>query len=758
MKFYEYWIKKYINIKLNLNKIHKLLNLYGFENKKKFIINNFIKLKIFNIKKNNEIYIFFFKKKKINFKVNILNKYKNKIKYLFINKLFIENKYKKNKIFNIFKIKINNKKYYILKHKKNIICKVIKFLNISLPYNRIDCNNIINISKEICILLKKKFIYKNIKLNIKNKKNIKFNLKIKSFNNINYFHNYKYIIINKINFNNFKTPNYIIKTLKYMDIKINNNILDIINYFIIKFGQLIICLDFKKIKNNRLYLNIKKKKFILKYKKKNILNNFIYYNNFFLPSKNTKKIILISILFTTNFIKKYFIKKKSNSIIQYINNINKKNQDISLKEISLLLKSTYKSKIILFKTKKNKNFKKQNKIKLEYYFIYKKIGLNIKKNIILNILKNIQYKIIKKKKYVLLYKHKYRHDLNIKEDIIEEIVKFYGYNKIPNLPIINKLIIKKNNNKFDKINNIKTFLVNIGYKEVINFHLTNKKNENIILTNKKHIKLINPLSKKISILRTSLIPGIINNINYNIKRQNNNIKFFEIGTCYNLIKNIIIQKTKITAIICGFKYFNNWNIKNTYFDFYDLKGDLELLFKKQKKSKFIEFKKSNYLFLDKQQNSNIFFKNKKIGFIGKLNNIKTNIDIKYPIFLFELNIDKILYPKKTKIFNISKYPENKRDITLIINNNISINKIIKKCININKNIIKKINIINIYTNKLLQHNNKKNITLSLIIQSNKKTLNEKEINKIILQCKKLLKSKFNALIDEQIKIFMTKKN
>ncbi len=753
MKFYIKWIKTYINNKLNLKNIKNILNKNGFETNINYIPQNYIKTKIINIKKiNNNIY-------NLNIIINNLNKNLNiklkknilQYKYIWLNSNLYK-KINKNKIFTIIKQKIKNK-YILLLYNNIQSYKNIKFLEINIPYNRIECNNIYNISKEICILTKKKFIEKKIIINIKKNNKYKLNIKI-SKKNIKYFENYKYIIIKNIKYNNKKIiPNYIYNRLENMGFIINNNIFDIINYTSIEFGHINMCLDYDKIKKNKLFIKIKKKynksqkNIIITTKKKIIIKNYIKYNKKFIPNYKTKNIILISILFNKNFIKKNYNKNKFNLQI-YNNNINKKIQDISIKKTSYIIKNIWKSKKILFKTIKINKTKKK-KIKINFSEINKKIGFKIKKKIIFNILKKINCKIINKKKYILILHHKNRYDLNIKEDFIEEIIKFYGFKNIKNKKIKNILKIEKQNQYTKNINNIKIFLSNIGYKEIINFHFSNKILENIFFNNKKYIKIKNPILKKMSILRTSLIPELINNIIYNSKRKNNNIKFFEIGTCYKKKNKKIKFQKKISLIIYGLNNTKNWNIKQNIFNFYDIKGDLELLLKKQKKNKFFYLKKSKYNFLDKKLNAYIYIKNKKIGFIGMINKkIQKYLLIKYPIFLLEIKLKYIIYPNKNKIKKISKFPYNERDITLIINNKISIYKIIYTLKKIKK--IKKINIINIFLNNKLQKLKKKNITLNLIIQDNKKTLKEIEINNLIDKCKYILKKKFNALIDKKI--------
>ncbi len=748
MKFSEILIRKYLKSNLHIKNIINILNKNGFEINNKNLLNSIKKNKKYIIKKvikQKKISKYFsyikFKinKKKIkiyikNIKENILNK------YILINYNEINIK----KIFFIKKKQFNIKYIYILYYIKNKkkLKKINNFieknniLEINIPNNRIDCNNIYGLSREIYLLIKKKNILLKNKKYKKYKKN-KYLINIEFKKNII---NYKYIIINNIKNINKNINNKIKNQLKFLQFNIYNNIKDIINYNLIELGQEIIYFDLDKlknisiIKNNNFYINKK----IFNLNKKNIYIN-----------KKTKNIIFIAPLYKKNLIlKKNSINNKYKTN-KYISNFNKNIQNISLYNIAKNIKNHYGGIINNIKNINNIKIKKK-KIKLSYKYINKKIGFNISKNKIYKIIKQIKCKIIKKKyNYIYIYIPIWRIDLNIKEDIIEEIIKIYGYNKIPIKNFKTKIIIKKKNNYSEKIYNIKNILTNIGYKEIINFHFENIYKQKIFSRKKNYINIINPISNKMSILRTSLIPNLLNTLCFNTKRQQDNIKIFEIGTCFKKKNKKNKQDKYLASIIYGNKYLNNWYIKNNkLFDYYDIKGDLEHIFIKQKKIKLLNFSKSNNFILDKFQNLDIKYKKKKIGYIGMLNNkIKKYLKLKHSVFLFEIKIKFILKKKIKKIKNISKFPNNIRDITIIINQNILINKIIKECILIKKNKIKKINIIKIYSNNKLIKKKKKNITIRLYIQDNNKNLTDIEINTIINKCKYMLKKKFNALIN-----------
>lgn len=567
MKFIENWLKEYCNFKYNIKKITKILNFNGFETKFYSLINKIKKKKLFiykikkyKILKNKKYGFFYIKKKKIYIKyINNLN---NKTVF------FYKKELKNNKNFYfLLKKKINKKKYIIIlynneKSIKKITSKIkiSNILDIITPLNRIDCNNILGLSKEISIITKNKFSYPKFILNKKKKKYKKdFDIKI-SYNIKKYIINYNLLILKNVIPYKYYYINKIKKRLKIIGLLNKNIFINIMKYITIEYGQIINIIDADLILNKKILIYSLNKKISLfnneKYfsiKNNNIIiyNNYDFINKKYLPNKKTKNILIGAPLLTENFIFKI---NKNN---KYISNFNEKIQIKALKKTEELINKIY------FYKKKNKyiyNYikilNKNEKIKILYKNIYNLLGLKIKKNIIIKILNILEFKIIKKN-YFFLYikKPKWRQDLKIEQDIIEEIIKIYGYKNILCKPIKTKILLNKENNKNIKIKKIKKDFINLGYKEIINFSFSNLKTEKIFSNKKKnYINLYNPISKETSILRTSLLPGLFNTLLYNIKRQNNSIKIFEIGKCFFFEKNKIKEKNIISAIIYGYKY------------------------------------------------------------------------------------------------------------------------------------------------------------------------------------------------------------
>lgn len=384
--------------------------------------------------------------------------------------------------------------------------------------------------------------------------------------------------------------------------------------------------------------------------------------------------------------------------------------------------------------------KKKTLIKLINYFISDKE--------IIFILNNQGFKIKNIKIGWEVLKPSWRFDIKIEEDIIEEIIKIYGYNLIPNISINNN--IKKNKKSYKNLNikKIKKILINRGYQEIITYSFVNPKIQKLIHS-KTAIKLKNPISKEMSVMRLSLWTGLINTIIYNQNRQQKRIRLFESGLIFtpDIKNNIKIrQDFVLSGIITGLRFNEHWNLKKYNVDFYDIKGDIESILKLTNNEKKIEFKQCLRTALHPKKSAIIYLKKKIIGYIGAVHpKIINKLNLNENTFMFELIWNKIIKNKKTKLKKISQFPFNQRDITIIINNNIQASDILKE---FNKNIsdkLIKVIIFDVYKDNKISKNFK-NLSIRMIIQDFNSTLTEKEISNIVKKYLKILKYKFNAYL------------
>ncbi|HIH2762589.1 MAG TPA: phenylalanine--tRNA ligase beta subunit-related protein [Candidatus Azoamicus sp. MARI] len=624
-------------------------------------------------------------------------------------------------------------------------------LNISVPNNRHDCTNLLSILNEISKFYKiKKIDTVYLTTNQQNEK-IKVYIKEKSFCPI-----YCYAIIKNIN-NNKQTPIEIEEHLKLNEINTHNFIIDILNFSTLITGQPLHAYDKNKIskkifieksnKNittssiNNVNIHIEKNNFIIRDDNNNILS---------IPGKigtlsskvdkNTTSIIIESAYFSEKAFKNSNVNTLSSNIFKYginlqlikpsliyainlINNIQDSNSYAIIEKICK--KYIPKKKIIILKKNYLSKFTNINEINLNDIFEY--TGINIK--------------IFKNSWKFTIPSH--RKDIEIKENIIADIIKFYGYNEIKELPLINdtthinKAYFRGKNNDNKTIH----FLLSNGFNEIITYSFVDKNIELLITSNDSIINIKNPMSENNNVLRTNLIQGMIKTFKLNINKGNEKIKIFEIGNVYTQNKNKIIVKKKL-ACMCEENDIitENENYKcNT--NFFIIKKLLENIISKIYKNKNIEFEinnKNNYL--NENISANVIIKNKKIGEIGLLNNNFLNaLSIKNNIYFFQIDLN-FNNKENIQIKKISKLPIIKRDISIILKKDETYSNLKKYITKLNINDLKEIKFMNVF-----EINNSKSINIRLIFQNNKKTLTDNEINSKTFLIIDMIKQKFNVI-------------
>ncbi|QJC38456.1 phenylalanine--tRNA ligase subunit beta [Enterobacteriaceae endosymbiont of Donacia fulgens] len=820
IKFSESWLHEWLNYDKDTYSLSKEITMLGFEIEK---IEYFKKNIIFDNILVGEIikYSLYQKKPKI-YKLNILINNKKLLK-IFSDINNLENKTKvilATKYSSLYKKYINIPEYYFLLKSEGLLCsyKIInisknyfsnnnliklpinsnngenankylniteKILHINTPTNRTDCLSILGFTRELSVL-KKIFFLKKPYNDILIKKSKKYKINININNNINnILYQYNYCIIKNVNFKK-NIPLFIKNRLFQSGIEIisQNPLLNIYNYIILELGYPIQFYDFNKIKGD-IYIQIKEKNkynflnfenqniksiindslLIIKDKDKILSIPGIAQNKDIIVTLTTKDILIECLFinktyFTSLFNKNNYSNNTSNIYNRYLDPLIQKK--VMIRTINLILEifGGDRSKIYTIDINNINNLQKI--IKFSFKKIYKILGFYIKKKYIINILNELGFLIIKKtNNNCSINIPSWRSDINIEEDLIEEIIRIYGYNKIPNkikINLIKKNILeKKSKSKNIKINfkKIKNILINKGYYEVINYSFINPVIQSILYPKIQQIKIINPLTIETSVMRNSLSYGLINNIIYNQNRQQKNLRFFEYGLCFfkNLKKKIgVSQKLMLSGIINGNLYSNYWNEKNKLINFYDIKGDIEYIFNFLNKYNKIEFRQQceKNTILHPYISALIYINNIQIGSVGMLHPKLINyFNIKYDTFLFEIFFDKIII---NNIFNFQKiihYPINKRDISFSIKKNIYFIDILSVLKKLKLKEIIKINLIDLYQG----HNipiGYKNITLSLLIQNKNYTLNEQEINKIINKCILELTKKFQILLRDHI--------
>ena len=323
----------------------------------------------------------------------------------------------------------------------------------------------------------------------------------------------------------------------------------------------------------------------------------------------------------------------------------------------------------------------------------------------------------------------YRFDIAIEADLLEEIGRIYGYNNLPNSSLLMRSELGKAEEALLPLDRIQDMLVDRGYQEAITYSFVDEKIQQVIVPDDEFIRLKNPISSELSVMRTTLWCGLLNAALYNTKRQQSRVRLFETGLRFLYKNNEIIQQKMISGLILGNRCLEKWSERTSKVDFFDLKGDLEALLGLANCK--VQFSTVKHSALHPGQSTEIFTEEgEKVGILGMLHpTLEKKLGFETQVYLFELDQDLVRKRKVPKFKVLSKFPSVRRDMALIVKEKVTIDDIME-CIHCCKeDKIKDVLVFDVYRGEGVE-NGYKSVALGLILQDMEQTLTETEIDAI----------------------------
>ncbi len=336
----------------------------------------------------------------------------------------------------------------------------------------------------------------------------------------------------------------------------------------------------------------------------------------------------------------------------------------------------------------------------------------------------------------------WRFDLNLEEDWIEEIARMIGLEFLtPTLPISQAMPSLSEDSKESNrdLHSIKQYFVSRGYHEAITYSFISPKLHQMINLGGEKVEILkNPISEDLSVMRTSLLPALLQAAAHNFSRQANRVRLFESGRVFINQQEI----EKLGGVIAGKKYeINSHDSSNT--DFYDLKADLESLI-----SGSLEFVKSKQDFLHPGRSAEIIQNGVSIGYFGQVHpKIQKLLDVRVLLYVFECDLLAIQTIPVSICHPISKFPEISRDLALILENSIDSQAVISAVKILAGELLQSSHIFDVYQGDKIPEG-KKSLALNLILQSLSHTLTDDEVQRVMTKVIEGLTNQFNAQLRE----------
>lgn len=338
----------------------------------------------------------------------------------------------------------------------------------------------------------------------------------------------------------------------------------------------------------------------------------------------------------------------------------------------------------------------------------------------------------------------FRFDVSIEADLIEEIARVFGYNKLPETPGIGAQRLPRLAERVRPVSALKRCLVAEGYQEAINYSFIDPDLAKIVCPESQVVSLQNPLSAEMSVMRPSILPGLLSTLGYNLNRQRERVRLFEEGLVFERRDGAITQTRRIAGLVYGSQNPVAWNQPKQTVDFYDIKGAVESLLNLGLGAAAYEFVKGEHSALHPGQCAEVRFKGEPIGFVGALHpRLQRHFGFASTAYLFELETAALVEGRLPSASALSRYPEVSRDLAVVVSAETAAGDL-ASCIRVNAGgDLTGLTTFDVYEGPGVGEG-RKSIAFGLTWQHPSRTLSDEEISAIIAKCIRALESEFNA--------------
>lgn len=317
----------------------------------------------------------------------------------------------------------------------------------------------------------------------------------------------------------------------------------------------------------------------------------------------------------------------------------------------------------------------------------------------------------------------YRFDIEIEEDLVEEVARVHGYENIQPAPIQARMSILPRIESQRPLVKLLQSMVARDYQETINYAFVDAAWERDLCGNSAPITLKNPIASQMSVMRTSLLGGLLESLRTNLSRKQTRVRLFEVGGCFSKSANGYTQNERLAGLAYGAAQAEQWGIPSRNVDFYDVKGDVEALFAPLS----LTFKAQSHTASHPGRSARILLDGKEIGWIGELHpQWQQQYDLPNPPVWFEIDtsaLTKVSVPKAT---GISHFPLVRRDVAVLVDESVSVETLLMAMRDVKARYVEDIGLFDVYRGKGVE-SGKKSLAFRVLLQDTQKTLTESEI-------------------------------
>lgn len=336
----------------------------------------------------------------------------------------------------------------------------------------------------------------------------------------------------------------------------------------------------------------------------------------------------------------------------------------------------------------------------------------------------------------------YRFDISIEADLLEELARVYGYNRLPTRVLAKPIEMAEHKESDFPVRRLRRQLIGRGYQEAITFSFIEPGLSRLFDPATEPVALKNPISADLSVMRTSLMPGLVNLLVNNLNRQQNRVRLFETGLRFVPTPNGLVQEACLAGLIYGEGLPESWANAKGSVDFYDLKGDLESVLNLLGVD--YQFEAASHSALHPGQTAQVVIGGKLAGVLGSLHpSLQQALGIPGKVYLFELTLDSLSKAKVPAFTSLSRFPEVRRDLALLLDKSLPVSELLGSVRSQAGECLIDLKVFDVYMGKGIDPQ-RKSVAIGLTFQHPSRTLTEDEINTSVDAVVRHLQDKYSA--------------
>ena len=340
----------------------------------------------------------------------------------------------------------------------------------------------------------------------------------------------------------------------------------------------------------------------------------------------------------------------------------------------------------------------------------------------------------------------FRFDIAIEEDLIEEIGRMIGYDEIETVAGSASIRLGTVSEQHIPNDDIADLLVDRGYHEVITYSFIDEPTQLSVLPGIESVRLANPISSDLSVLRGSLWPGVLRAAQQNLSRQQARCRFFELGTEFAAADGKVIEQGVVAGLVVGPLWPEHWDLGKQDADFFDVKADVEALLALTRRLADFDIERAEHPALNPAQSAKISCNGQLVGWLGAIHpRLQRVFDLKKSAVLFSLNLEPTFAAAVPIFESYSKFPSVRRDLALLVDEAVSVGDLIKLVEKTVGETLSRVVVFDIYRGEGID-SRRKSVGLGLILQDASRTLTDVDADGLVETVTRNLERELGATI------------